>query len=128
MKKSGEVKVGEDFSERVGSLGFYAMVYPNFAVNRYGVVADINYVMPLGVDRTVIVYDFFCEPEYAHRTDFMEKSTAASIRVQAEDTDLCQKVYRGMASRGFDRGRYAPSVELGTHHFHQLVARDMQRS
>jgi hypothetical protein len=31
---------------------------------------------------------------------------------------------RGLKSRLYDRGRYSPRLEVGTHHFHQLLARE----
>jgi choline monooxygenase len=34
-------------------------------------------------------------------------------------------VQRGVESRLYDRGRYSPSGEVGTHHFHRLLQRFM---
>ena len=41
---------------------------------------------------------------------FIEESLAASGRVQAEDTWLCEKVQGGMESPGYGSGRYAPAM------------------
>jgi choline monooxygenase len=37
-------------------------------------------------------------------------------------------VQKGVRSRLYDRGRYSPRREQGPHHFHQLLARALQRS
>jgi len=34
-------------------------------------------------------------------------------------------VQRGVRSRLYDRGRYSPRREVGTHHFHTLLGRFM---
>ncbi|MFX8331671.1 SRPBCC family protein, partial [Acinetobacter baumannii] len=34
-----------------------------------------------------------------------------------------EAVQKGVKSRFYDRGRFSPKREVGTHHFHQLLAR-----
>ncbi len=127
---ANEVTVGEDFKERIGEGEvIYALLYPNFAINLYGNIMDTNLVVPLSHNRTRIIYDYYVERRFlsslddAHRKDFLEKSIAASSKVQEEDTKVCENLQIGLESMGYDKGRYAPAVELGTHHFHQFVAR-----
>jgi choline monooxygenase len=122
---ASDVKVGQDFSERVGEKAVYAMLYPNFAINRYGAMMDINQVIPLAVNKTAVVYDFYFEKGLNQGKDFVEKCIAASSIVQEEDSLICENLQKGLASFGYEKGRYAPSVELGTHHFHQLYAADL---
>jgi choline monooxygenase len=43
-------------------------------------------------------------------------------RVELEDEEIVERVQRGVESRLYDRGRYSPSGEVGTHHFHRLLA------
>ena len=50
----------------------------------------------------------------------------ASDAVQDEDHRLCEMVQGGLASDGYDTGRYAPEVEAPMHHFHQLYYRAMK--
>jgi choline monooxygenase len=45
----------------------------------------------------------------------------ASDAVQQEDVALCEMVQRGLASPGYDVGRYAPEVEAPMFHFHNLL-------
>jgi choline monooxygenase len=46
-------------------------------------------------------------------------------RVELEDEEIVEQVQRGVESRLYDRGRYSPSGEVGTHHFHRLLAEFM---
>lgn len=132
--ESYATEVGEDMalqtvgaapdSERLGAGAVYAWMYPGFMINRYGPVLDTNAVIALDVDRTAIVYDYFfaadCDAE------MIERSLAASDAVQREDTGVCESVQRGLASRGFQRGRYAPALERAAHHFHARLARQLR--
>jgi choline monooxygenase len=44
-------------------------------------------------------------------------------RVEMEDEEVFESVQRHLRSRLYDRGRYSPRREAGTHHFHKLLAR-----
>ena len=46
-------------------------------------------------------------------------------RVEMEDEEIIESVQTGIGSRLYDRGRYSPRRERGTHHFHRLLARFM---
>ena len=43
-------------------------------------------------------------------------------RVEREDESIVEAVQKGVRSRLYDRGRYSPTRETGTHHFHRLLA------
>jgi choline monooxygenase len=116
-----------DFAERIGDEALYAFVYPNLMLNRYGPILDTNWVVPLGPDRTRVVFDFFFrETEGADAGDFIERSVAASHRVQEEDVAICESVQKGLGSPAYDRGIYAPAIETAAYHFHRLLAADLQ--
>ena len=42
--------------------------------------------------------------------------------LKEEDLDMCESVQRGIASPGYDFGRYAPDWEKGALQFHRLLA------
>src|SRR6187455_1858292 len=44
---------------RQGERAFYYWLYPNFMINCYGGAMDTNLVIPRGVDRTEVVFDFY---------------------------------------------------------------------
>ena len=108
-------------AERTTGGALYAWLEPNFMINRYGACMDSNHVVPLGPTRCRIDYDFFFEP--SQRDDEIAASMRQSDVTQREDIEICESVQRGLASRHYDRGRYAPRVEQGEHHFHRLLAR-----
>ena len=117
---------GIDFGERLAGGALYAFVYPNFMINRYGPMMDTNWVLPLGHDRTLTIFDYYFDPQrIAADPTFVERSLEASDRVQAEDVEICESVQRGLGSIAFDTGRYAPGVEQAAHHFHCMLARDL---
>jgi len=43
-------------------------------------------------------------------------------RVEMEDEAVVESVQKGIRSRYYDRGRYSPGREQGTHHFHRVIA------
>lgn len=110
-------------SERLGDGAVYAWLYPNWMFNRYGPVLDTNWVIPLGPDRCLTVFDYFFDESCDQ--EFIDRSLVASHQVQLEDVDICQSVQRGLRSQGYDVGRYAPSLEIGEYSFHHWLARDL---
>lgn len=119
---------GGDFAERIGSEALYAFIYPNFMINRYGPILDTNWVVPLGPGSTRVVFDFFFKDSEGPEAEaFIERSIAASHRVQEEDVQICESVQKGLGSPAYDRGIYAPAIEMAAYHFHRLLAADLER-
>lgn len=114
---------GASADERIGQEALYAWVHPNLMINRYGPVMDVNLVRPLATDRTEVVFDFFLEEPVDPA--FLERCLAQSDTVQDEDARVCEEVQAGLHSSSFDRGRYAPRLEHGAHHFHRLLAAEL---
>jgi choline monooxygenase len=114
---------GDDGNVRIGEGAIYAWLFPNFMLNRYGPCLDTNHVVPLGPDRCRVHYEFFFDPEVEGSREFVEASVEQSGLTQREDIEICESVQQGLGSSHYDRGRYAPRVEIGEHHFHQLLAR-----
>ena len=118
---------GGDFAERLGTEALYAFVYPNLMLNRYGPILDTNLVLPTGPEQCEVVFDYyFLETEGEAARAFIERSIAASHRVQEEDISICESVQKGLASPAYDRGIYAPRIEMGAYHFHRLLAADLR--
>jgi choline monooxygenase len=101
----------------------YYWLYPNLMLNWYPGHLDLNLVLPLGVDRTRVIFDFFFAPgdpaEHA-------RSIAVSEQIQHEDVAICESVQRGLGSRAYRAGRLSPRREAGEHLFHRLLARDLR--
>jgi len=109
---------------RLGDQALYAWVHPNLMLNRYGGILDVNRVMPVAVDRTDVIFDYFFDESSSQDQSFVSESVAQSESVQQEDKQVCESVQRGLRSPAYDRGRYAPRIENGEHHFHSLLAHD----
>ena len=119
-------EAGGDFAERIGDAALYAFVYPNLMLNRYGPILDTNWVVPLAHDRTRVIFDFFFrETEGPEAAAFIERSIAASHKVQEEDVAISESVQKGLGSPAYDRGIYAPGIEMAAYHFHRLLAADL---
>ena len=113
-----------DPEARIGGGAIYAWIYPTLMLNRYGPCLDSNHLVPLGPHRCKVIYEFyFAETEGEQARRFIEQSIAQAEITQREDIEICESVQIGLGSPAYDRGRYAPRVEQGEHHFHQLLAR-----
>ncbi|MBI3847583.1 MAG: Rieske 2Fe-2S domain-containing protein [Planctomycetes bacterium] len=119
---------GADFAERIGDGALYAWIYPNLMINRYGPMMDVNVVVPLAHDRTLVIFDYYFDGEGRDgiTSEFVEKSLVASHAVQEEDVSICESVQEGLASPAYDQGRYAPALEHGMYQFHRLLATDLR--
>jgi choline monooxygenase len=79
---------------------------------------SINIVEPITVDRCRVRY-----LTYVTNESKLGSGAGADLhRVETEDEAVVESVQRGIRSRYYDRGRYSPSREQGTHHFHRLIA------
>lgn len=114
-----------DDHERIGGRALYAWIYPNLMLNRYGPCLDTNHVVPLAENRCRVDYEFYFAPDVDD--EFIEKSIAQAAVTQREDIEICESVQRGLMSSRYEAGRYAPRVEVGELHFHQLLAADYER-
>ena len=113
---------------RQGERAFYYWIYPNFMINCYGQTMDTNLVIPRGVDRTEVIFDFyFADASESARAANLE-SIAVSEQIQQEDVAICESVQRGLKSRAYGAGRLSVRREAGEHLFHRLLAHDLKRA
>jgi phenylpropionate dioxygenase-like ring-hydroxylating dioxygenase large terminal subunit len=111
---------------RQGTRANYFWIYPNFMINIYAGVIDTNLVIPRGVDRTEVIFDYY----FADISDREKEKNLASIalseQIQAEDAAICESVQRGLASRSYLAGRLSVRREAGEHLFHKLLYADLK--
>ncbi|XVF47583.1 hypothetical protein PTKIN_Ptkin03bG0121100 [Pterospermum kingtungense] len=62
--QSAEGGSKETEDDRLGSRAFYAFIYPNFMINRYGPWMDTNLAIPLGPRKCLVVFDYFLEASH----------------------------------------------------------------
>jgi len=111
---------------RGGTHAYYFWVYPNFMLNCYKGYADVNVVLPAGVDRCVVLFDFYFAPGEGTGGGLQDQSINVADVVQQEDIDICESVQRGLSSRSYDVGRLSVEREAGEHLFHRLLARGLR--
>jgi choline monooxygenase len=111
---------------REGERALYYWLYPSFMLNWYAGYLDTNLVIPLGVDRTKVVFDFYFDDIGEARAEKNRQSIAISERIQDEDHAICESVQRGLQSRAYRAGRLSVRREAGEHLFHRLLARDLR--
>lgn len=96
----------------------YLFIFPNLMFNFYPWGISVNIVRPIAPDETMIEFQTYVRDE-----TLLEKGAGADLHtVELEDEAVVESVQRGIRSRYYDRGRYSPSREQGTHHFHRLIA------
>jgi choline monooxygenase len=112
---------------RAGDRASYYWIYPAFMLNVYGTAMDTNIVVPRGVDRTDVVFDFFFSDTPEPAQDGRAASITLSQQIQDEDVAICESVQRGLASRAYASGRLSVRREAGEWLFHRLLSADLKR-
>jgi len=111
---------------RKGQRALYYWLYPNFMINWYEGAIDTNLVIPRGVDKTEVVFDFYFADVSKAALERNLRSIAVGQRIQDEDTEICKSVQRGLNSRAYSVGRLSVRREAGEHLFHRLLAADLR--
>jgi choline monooxygenase len=96
-------------------------------MNAYEGVMDTNLVLPLGVDKCAVVFDYYFADVSAAAGAKNRESIAVSEKVQDEDEAICDAVQRGLGSRAYVAGRLSVRREAGEHLFHRLLHADLTR-
>jgi choline monooxygenase len=94
-------------------------------INCYGHAMDTNLVIPRGVDKTEVVFDFYFADVSEAARAANEASIEVSEEIQHEDVAVCVSVQRGLRSGAYDTGRLSVRREAGEHVFHRLLHADL---
>ncbi|HYL11306.1 MAG TPA: aromatic ring-hydroxylating dioxygenase subunit alpha [Candidatus Acidoferrales bacterium] len=106
---------------------FYLWLYPNFMINAYAGVMATNLVLPLGIDRCEVIFDFYFADTGVASLAHHRESITVSEKVQEEDVAICEAVQRGLHSRAYGAGRLSVRREAGEHLFHRLLHADLTK-
>jgi choline monooxygenase len=130
--QSSPLSTGKDSEAGVAATrqgrAFYLWIYPNFMINAYEGVMDTNLVLPMGVDKCAVVFDYYFSDVSKKAAPRNKKSIAVSEKVQDEDMAICDAVQRGLSSRAYVAGRLSVRREAGEHLFHRLLHADLMRA
>jgi choline monooxygenase len=102
----------------------YYFLWPNIMLNILPNRMQTNRVIPLGIDRCRVEFDYL----YPAGGDVAESARRAddrrfSAEVQHEDGEICAAVQQRLACGAYQPGRLNPKRENAVHHFHELVRR-----
>ncbi|QQP96253.1 aromatic ring-hydroxylating oxygenase subunit alpha [Lysobacter enzymogenes] len=100
----------------------YYWMWPNTMLNILPGRLQTNRVVPLGVGRCRVEFDFYYSPDDSDEGEARrEADRVFSDEVQIEDLTICEDVQRGLASGSYFSGRLNPLRENAVHHFHELL-------
>lgn len=100
----------------------YVFIFPNLMFNFYAWGISVNIVKPLTASKTVVEFlTYLADPSKVDEGPGNDLD-----RVEAEDEAIVESVQKGIRSRYYIAGRYSPTREQGTHHFHRLIAEFIQ--
>lgn len=68
-------------------------------INLYRGYMDTNLVLPEGVDRCKVIFDFYFNDVSDSAAERNRQSIAVGERVNDEDVGICEAVQRGLHSR-----------------------------
>jgi choline monooxygenase len=101
----------------------YYWLFPNVMLNVYLGQMQTNVILPLGVDRTLTIFEWYSAspPSDVEAVETWTRLLKFSDEIQVEDIEICEAVQKNLRSRIYDRGRYSVKRENGVHHFHSLL-------
>lgn len=105
----------------------YYFLWPNTMLNILPGRLQTNRVIPLGVDRCRVDFDYYyAETVLDGHAEQIAQDQALAELTQQEDIEMCEIVQRAFASGSYDTGRVHPLRETGIHHFQELYRAQMR--
>ena len=114
--KEGEKRQYDESAS--GNRALYFWMFPNFMLNIYPDNLSSNIILPVGPNKTLTIFEWF---GYGDAAEVKDSTIAFSDEIQQEDILICEAVQKGLGSRTYQTGRFAPKRENGVHHFHLLL-------
>lgn len=106
------------FDNQGNVAAHYFFIFPNLMLNFYPWGLSVNIVKPIETDLTQVSYLTFVADESK-----LNYGAGADLEtVEFEDQKVVESVQKGIKSRFYEKGRYSPTREQGTHHFHSLIS------
>jgi choline monooxygenase len=102
----------------------YYWMWPNTMLNILPGRLQTNRVVPRGVDKCRVEFDFYYALDESEEAAARRLSDLSfSDEVQFEDLTICEDVQRGLSSGSYVPGRLNPLRENAVHHFHEILRR-----
>ena len=103
-------------SKNEDTYAYYYWIFPNIMLNFYNWGISMNIVEPLSINKTRIKFLTF-----SISAKNIKKSIDELNQVELEDEEVVLNVQKGIKSRYYKSGRFAPEMERGVHYFHRLI-------
>lgn len=101
-----------------GVAAYYFWLYPNLMLNFYPWGLSVNVVQPIAPNMTKVSF-----LPFVWKQELISLGAGGALdRVEREDEAIVESAQIGATSRFYGRGRYSPSRETGTHHFHRMIS------
>ena len=108
-----------DTTQGSASGGAWLFRYPNLALNIYADGMNVERIIPLSYDRTMIIYDYFSVDTSA---ESIARMVDLSNVVLDEDQLICEAVQRNLNSGVYEAGPLSPRHEIGLMWFQRKIA------
>ncbi|MHB8206263.1 aromatic ring-hydroxylating oxygenase subunit alpha [Mucilaginibacter sp.] len=110
-----------DYGKNVAA--YYFWVFPNMMFNFYPWGLSVNVVEPIATDECRVKFYSYVWDETK-----LDKGAGSGLdKVEIEDEEIVENVQCGIHSRFYKQGRYSVIREQGTHHFHCILAKMMEK-
>lgn len=105
----------------------YYCVYPNLMLNILPGRLQTNIILPEGINKTRIYFDYYYDKMGSTETDaLIAKDREFSDEVQEEDILICEQVQKGLVSGSYHAGRLCMKRETGVLHFQNLIRQSLK--
>jgi Rieske 2Fe-2S family protein len=92
---------------------FYYSIFPNMLLSLHPDYVMVHQLRPLSPDRTLILCDWFFNPEAFEREDFKpEDAIEFWDMTNKQDWHVCELSQQGVASRAYEPGPYSPRESI----------------
>ena len=106
------------FDDHGNIAGKYLFIFPNLMFNFYPWGVSVNVVRPVTPSKSVVEFLTYVGDESK-----LDQGAGVGLHgVELEDEAVVESVQKGIRSRFYTHGRYSPTREQGTHHFHRLIS------
>ena len=102
--------------------GLWAFVQPHLGVNVYGHGLMMERMVPIGLNATRLIYDYYLTPEAAVDPVARQRIVSMSAIVTAEDKWICERVQTNIEAGIYEAGVLSPRHEAGVAWFQRFVA------
>jgi len=107
---------------------FYYFIFPNIMLNILPGRLQTNLVLPVSKNKSLVIFDYYIDDTTSSESiKRIEVDITFSDEVQKEDIYICEKVQRGLESKGYDKGRFSPKEEMGVYHFQSMLKKYYHR-